>query len=186
MRTDCVLVLLAYICGATGFPIVLVAPAGSQTRTSSPLSCIRRDQEMQIPNSITWYPRSHWQRSWRGWCTRPSPDHRLSTLVSSISFSLFLSFFYSFSLFLSRHPRQQLLVYAPRAHRIIPFLRVPGISSLRRVLENIRPLNANAARSCTDCSNGCNLEEIELLDVARNPRVVKYVRTVVLLKEDYF
>jgi len=127
MRTGCVLVLLAYICDATGFPIVLVAPAGSQTRTSSPLSCIRRDQEMQIPNSITWYPRSHWQRSWRGWCTRPSPDHRLSTLDSSISLSLFLSFFHSFSLFLSRHPRQ-LLVYAPRAHRIIPFLRVPGIS----------------------------------------------------------
>lgn len=37
MRTDCILVLLAYICGATGFPIVLVAPAGSRTRTSSPL-----------------------------------------------------------------------------------------------------------------------------------------------------
>lgn len=125
---------------------------------------------MQIPNSITWYPRSHWQRSWRGWCTRPSPDHRrLSSLASSISLSLFLSF----SLLLSRHPRQQPLAYAPRAHRIIPFLRVPGISSLRRVLENTRPLNANTAHSCTDCSNDCNLEEIGVLDVARNPRVVR-------------
>lgn len=57
-------------------------------RPFSPLSCIRRGQEMQIPNSITWYPRSHWQRSWRGWCTRPSLT---PPLVSSLYLPLFIS-----------------------------------------------------------------------------------------------
>lgn len=38
MRTGCILVLLVYICNATGFPIVLVASAGSRTKGPSHLS----------------------------------------------------------------------------------------------------------------------------------------------------
>lgn len=71
-------------------------------------------------------------------------DRRPTTAVSPLSphpsFSLLFSLSLPlFSLFLFRHPRQQLLAYAPRAHRIIPFLRVPEISSLCRVLENPDP-----------------------------------------------
>lgn len=40
MRTGCILVLLVYICNATGFPIILVAPAGSRTKGPSHLSHI--------------------------------------------------------------------------------------------------------------------------------------------------
>jgi len=108
MRIDCVLVFLAYICNATGFPIVLVAPANSRTRGLPHLShafgasrrCKSPIASPDIQDPIG---------SDRD--VDDARDHRPTANRSSYLVSLSLSL--SLSLYFSRHSHQQSLVYAP-------------------------------------------------------------------------